>query len=188
MFDYKETKKQKDPDDRLYRMFWSVSSSQLPSDQSHFHIIHMFVTESAARLYEVVVSGQVTGAMTSELGRLAQQLLMLRLLVVAAAGLVAPSVSISSLFASSTATTSLWVGGLCVSDPCVLSLESETDSRPPQRLFTISRLKSSHPLQHTSCVASPLLPPCENIFKKKKKKQPSVATLTFISVEVNVRF
>lgn len=100
MFDYKQTKKLKDTDDWLYRMFWSVSSSQLPSDQSNFHIIHMFVTASAARLCEVVVSGQVTGAMTSELGRLAQPLLMLRLLLVAAAGLGAPSVSISSLFAS----------------------------------------------------------------------------------------
>lgn len=60
----------------------------------------MFVTESAARLWEVMVSGQVTGAMTSDPGRLAQQLLMLRLLLVAAAGLVAPPVSISSLFAN----------------------------------------------------------------------------------------
>lgn len=50
----------------------------------------MFVTESAARLCEVVVSGQVTGAMTSDPGGLAQQLLMLRLLLAAAAGLVAP--------------------------------------------------------------------------------------------------
>lgn len=38
--------------------------------------------------------------MTSDPGRLAQQLLMLRLLLVAAAGLVAPPVSISSLFAN----------------------------------------------------------------------------------------
>lgn len=146
---------------------------------------NMFVTQSAARLCGVVVSGQVTGAMTSERGRLAQQLLMPRLLLVAAAGLVASSVSISSLFASATANISLWVGCLCV-----WSLRAVTEVRGR---FTSSPAALRHQQieeQSSSPTHLVLLLLCfldVNILKKKKKK-PSVATLTSISVEVNVRF
>lgn len=120
-----------------------------------FHLIHMFVTESAARLCEVLVSGQVTGAMTSELGRLAQQLLMLRLLLVAAAGLVALSVSISSLFASSTASISLRVGCWCVrSMRAFTGVRDRFTSSPAALRYQQIEERSSSPSHLMCCFSS----------------------------------
>lgn len=46
-------------------MLGSVCSSQLLRPESFPH--NPYVTESAARLWEVMVSGQVTGALTHDL-------------------------------------------------------------------------------------------------------------------------
>lgn len=48
-----------------YVFVLSTCSWQLPSEQNYFHLIHMFVVESALRLREAVVCGQVTSELSS---------------------------------------------------------------------------------------------------------------------------